>query len=382
MARRMPRKRLSVPSGSESPPPPPSPQEELVPRILQRSGPSSLVVSLPKDLVDREVLSAGQFVYWSRDEDGDLRLRLPERTARSRGPREILVRLPQQSTPEQASRILLSSYVLGYDRVRIEDPNGLADEMRSTLERTAHDLLGFTLTEGSKSGVVATSFLDPTAHPVPEVVSRIGYALDILLEQMEKQLTKSPPTASPRVASMRVEVRRLHALTLRQLNLAAGNPRLARQLGVHRASHLLGTRVVTQLLEDIAEASQVVALELDRMRRPPSSVRPILGQMHDRVATLRERLRLAIGSLRSGNPWEAERVLESRAEALDYYLATEALLRKLSGPTNLRHSLSLCSWWIGVARQHAEAIAEVAFTRSLDRSPSILDLSETGEKRP
>ncbi len=371
MARKFQPASADARTGTEGVPSTPEP----VPRVLQRSGPSTLVVSLPKDWIEREGLSAGQFVAWVREENGELRLHLPRNRPARPEMREFSVHLAHPGSPEQARRVLLSSYVLGYDRVRMEDPKGMPEEVRSAVEQTARELLGFALTEVSRTTLVATSFLDPTTHPVAEVVSRIGYTLDLWLERLERSLEELSPASLQRLPDLRGEVRRLHALTLRQLNLAAGNPRLARQLGVNRASHLLGTRVVTNLLDDIAEAVEMVASELQKLRHPPSNVRPILAEFHDRVQILRDRLQRSLSALRTGNASEAESVLDGRKEALEHYFRTETKLRRLSGPANIRHSLSLCSWWIGVARQHAEAVAEVAFTRSLDRSPSVLELS-------
>lgn len=354
---------------------------EPIPRVIQRSGASTLVVSLPKEWIELEGLRAGQFVSWVREDDGDLRLHLPGKQVLPTQPRTCVIRTPGLRSVDQARRLLFSAYVLGYDRVRLEDPEGLDEEVRAGVERVSHELLGFSLTEASRTTLVATSFLDPAAHPVAEVISRIGYTLDVLLERLEMSLADGNPNALQRVPEVRVEVRRLHALALRQLNLAAANPRLARQLGVSRPSHLLGTRVVAKLLDDIADAVEAVAGELSRIGRVPLSARPVLEQIRGRVQSLRERLRLALGALRSGSAIEAEHVLAARREALERFLGTEAKLRRMTGPSSLRHSLALASWWVGVARQHAEAVADVAFTRALDRNPSVLDLSASGEKR-
>lgn len=347
-----------------------------VPRLVQRSGPTTLVVSLPKSWVEKEGVRPGQAVAWVAGEDGELRLLPPERPAHHAEPRTFHVRASHLASPETAQRLLLSAYVLGYDRIRIEDAHGIDDEVRAASEQTTRELLGFTLTEGTEKVLVATSFLDPTAHPVAEVISRVGYTLDLFLERLETAFAEGSSKALQRIPEMRVEVRRLHALALRQLNLAAGDPRLARQLGVGRSSHLLGTRVVAKLLDDIADAGEAAAGELSRLRRPPAAAREVLNDLKERVATLRTTLRTSLRALRSESPLEAEAALARRKEAIHDLLRTEGRLRRMTGQGEVRHSLSLCSWWVGVARQHAATIAEIAFTRSLDRSPPYLDLGE------
>ena len=345
-----------------------------VPRLVQRSGPSTLVVSLPKAWVEKEGVRPGQAVAWVTGEDGELRLVPPERRSGSAEPRAFQVRARHLVQRETAQRLLLSAYVLGYDRIRIEDEQGIDEEVRAATEQTARELLGFTLTEGSSHVLVATSFLDPAAHPVAEVITRVGYTLDLFLERLETALAEGSSKPLQRIPEMRVEVRRLHALALRQLNLAVGDPRLARQLGVLRPSHLLGSRVVAELLDDIADAGEAVAGELSRLRKPPPTAREVLTDLKDRVAALRTLLRTALGALRSERTLEAEEALAHRREAIEELLRTEARLRRMPGGGEVRHSLSLCSWWVGVARQQAMSIAEIAFTRSLARSPPFLDL--------
>ncbi len=383
MGRGMPKR--AEPTGSApSPPEPPedraAPARGPVPRLVQRSGPSTLVVSLPKAWVEKEGVRPGQAISWVTGEDGELRLVPPERRSRNAEPRTFQVRAHHLVQREIAQRLLLSAYVLGYDRIRIEDGQGIDEEIRAAAEQTARELLGFTLTEATPHFLVATSFLDPAAHPVAEVLTRVGYTLDLFLERLETAFAEGSSKALQRIPEMRIEVRRLHALALRQLNLAVGDPRLARQLGVLRPSHLLGSRVVAKLLDDIADAGEAVAGELSRLRKPPATAREVLTDLKERVAALRTMLRTALGALRSESTLEAEEALAHRQEAIEDLLRTEARLRRMPGRGDVRHSLSLCSWWVGVARQHAMTIAEIAFTRSLARSPPVLDLGRARER--
>ncbi|MDE1819664.1 MAG: hypothetical protein KGJ23_13425 [Euryarchaeota archaeon] len=345
-----------------------------VPRLVQRSGPTTLVVSLPKSWVEKEGIHPGQAVSWMGGDEGELRLIPPQRSSHAAEPRLFRVHARHLDSPDTVQRVLRSAYVLGFDHIQIQAEQGIAEEVRAAAEQTARELLGFTLTEATSKSLVATSFLDPGAHPVAEVITRVGYTLDLFLERLERGLEEGPSKALQKASDMRVEVRRLHALALRQLNLASQDPRLARQLGVARSSHLLGTRVVVRLLDDIADAVEAAASALGKMRRPPTSTREVLGDLQVRVASLRENLRRSLRALRSESPSQAEAAIEPRQEAIDAWLRTDAKLRRMAGKREVRHSLSLCSWWIGVARQHAATIAELAFTRSLDRSPSELEL--------
>lgn len=345
-----------------------------LPRRVQRSGPSTLVVSIPRSWVEREGIRPGQPVAWIAGDEGELRLIPPQKATRSTEPRTFRVHARHVFSKETVQRLLLSSYVLGYDRVRIEDEKGIDETVRTAAEQTARELLGFTLTEATPTALVATSFLDPAAHPVAEVISRIGYTLDHFLSRLEAGFAEGSPRALQRIPEMRVEVRRLHALALRQLNLAAMDPRLARQLGVTRSSHLLGSRVVAELLDDIADAGEEAAEQLQSLRRPPATTREVMSHLRERVLALRSALRDSLGALRSESAREAEAALQRRHEAIEAWLETESRLRRMSGKRAVRHSLELCSWWVGVARQHASTVAEIAFTRALSRSPSELEL--------
>jgi phosphate uptake regulator len=349
---------LAEPGGRGPVPPPP------VHRIVQRSGPTTLVVSLPMEWTRAESVGPGSSVTWRYEEDGGLSLHTERQSAAPPGAREFHLRARGRLRSEPATRVLFSCYTLGYDRVRFEDPRGLSDEVRHELERATAELLGFSLTDSTTTAVVATSFLDPAAHPVDEVVSRMGFALDQLLEMIVANLDGTGAGPLTRARSLRLEVRRLLALTLRQLNLAARNPGLASRLGLRRSSHLLGTRVVTVLLDEIAQAAVHFA---EALPRPPTS-RHARGswprELRVRLEELRARLRESLGAFRSGQPEDAGRVLQRLAQD-----------RRRPGRASSPHgpraagalgtTLSRCTWWIDLAGEYAAAIADAAFTRAV-----------------
>ncbi len=337
-----------------------------IPRMVQRSGPSTLVVSLPKDWAERTGIVAGQFVTWVTEPTGELRLLPPAPGRPESTSRSFSIREEHFTSADLPTRLLHAAYALGYDRVQLEDAQGFEEDVRASVEQATHALLGFGLIEVDRHRIVATSFLDPTTYPVGEVISRIGLSLDVLLERLVTALRAGSWKTLRHVPEMRVEVRRLHALALRQLNLAATNGRLARQLGVQRSSQLLGNRVIVKLMDDMAEAVESATREISREAHPPSPFRPILEELATRGEIIRNYLRTALEALRTESPDLAMEVLSRKGEGVERFARTEALLLKTRGNPPYRHALTLSSWWIGVARQNAEAIAEVAFTRSLD----------------
>lgn len=336
----------------------------MLPRVVQRSGPSSLMVSLPKEWTLREEVRAGQLVYWLLDPLGALSL-IPSTAPGTLAPVQTYSRRWARFDSDLLRRVLRSAYVLGYDRVVLESMEPMAEPLREIAERATHELLGFGLTERTPCRIVAVSFLDPTTRPVGEVIGRMGMAVDLLLERLEAALSRGTKEGLARCAEMDTEIRRLQALALRQLNLAAADGRLARQLGVYRASHLLGNRVVVETMDDLAEAVGSVVGQLVELRRVDPPLRSVLRQLADRVSAIRTDLAQALDALRSSSSEGALGVLDRRREEAGRLLRTEASLRRLPARSEFRSSLALCSLWIGIAHQNVRSIAEVAFTRSL-----------------
>jgi len=351
--------------GSGSEPDPRRPREgRTLPRIVQRSGPSSLMVSLPKEWTQREEVRAGQFVYWLLDPLGSLSL-ITSTVPGTPPMVRTFSRRWARFDGDLLRRVLRSAYILGYDRVVLESGEPMSEPLRELAERATHQLLGFGLTERTPSRIVAVSFLDPTTRPVGEVIGRMGMAVDLLLERLETALSQGAKEGLARCTEMDTEIRRLQALALRQLNLAAADGRLARQLGVYRASHLLGNRVVVETMDDLAEAVLFVVGQLVELRRWDPPLRSVLRPLAERVSAIRADLAQALAALRNGSSEQALGVLDRRKEDAGRLLRTDASIRRLPARLEYRASLALCSLWIGIAHQNARSIAEVAFTRSL-----------------
>ncbi|MHB1931436.1 MAG: hypothetical protein ACYCPV_00365 [Thermoplasmata archaeon] len=335
-----------------------------LPRVVQRSGPSSLMVSLPREWTQREEVRAGQFVYWLLDPLGSLSL-IASTAPGTPPPVRTFSRRWARVDGDLLRRVLRSAYVLGYDRVVLESGEPMTEPLRELAERATHELLGFGLTERTPSRIVAVSFLDPTTRPVGEVIGRMGMAVDLLLERLETALSRGTKEGLARCAEMDTEIRRLQALALRQLNLAAADGRRARPLGVYRASHLLGNRVVVETMDDLAEAVQFVVGQLVGLRRWDPPLRSVLRPLAERVSAIRTDLAQALEALRNGSSEGALGVLDRRREDAGRLLRTDAGIRRLPARLEYRASMAQCSLWIGIAHQNVRSIAEVAFTRSL-----------------
>lgn len=363
--------------GSEEPSPGGLAEGEPIHRRIQKAGPSTYVVSLPKDWVQREGLKPGHSVSWVSDSEGNLRLVPPLPTGRRAPPKIFILRAEHFSSPTLPQRVLRSAYALGYDQVRLEERGPIDPGIRTAVEKASRELLGFSLTEATRTHLVVASFLDPTTHPVSEVVSRLGMNVDVLLERLEALLADQRIPSVQSLTDARADARRLHSLALRQLNLAATNSRLARELGVTRSSHLLGSRVVVKLLDEMGEAIEAVASELAKVKRLPKSWGPALGTLRESVAAIRRSLAEALEALAKGDAEQAHAVLAGREDAVQHFLKTDIMLTRVRGAPSTRHELSLCNWWTSVARQRVEAIAEVALTRSLDRHPAQLTVRKS-----
>ena len=264
---------------------------------------------------------------------------------------------------------MTSAYILGYNQVGVSDRQGFAPGVRASLEESIHDLPGLELTTVNPHEIVATSFLDPTAHPVKQVIARLGMALDLLMAAVGAALARRSPRALDPVPRLVQEIQRLHALSMRQLNLAAGNSLVARALEVHRPSQLLGNRVVVRLMKNVADVTAAIGTAL--ARGPPISreANPVLEELATRMSRCRDRLREATVALQSVSRSTTLKALSSGGNELNDHLASPAHLRLLRATDSDWDRLAYCSWWIGIVARDTELIADVAFTRSLDALP-------------
>lgn len=359
------------PAGFRRPSKTPRTAPLLTPRHLHRSGPHTLAVSLPKSWLDGHSLTRGSVVWLHRRDDG--RLEIGPAASSESGPTEdrvLKVGSKHFGDPDVLARTIFGGYVVGYDRIELNDGDGFDRDRRQEIERTAHTLVGLQVVFHDAHRVLLQSFLDARRHTVTKVLTRAGLVVEEMTQLLAEAVRNSSTVPIEQLGAMEAESDRLYALALRQLMLAQGDPGLARLLDVREPRDLLGGRVVGKVYEEIADllfrTSPKLKVGLEGRELPSSLRADLIGHLD----ALRTVVKDSTRALLNEDSRLAHQVLRHRMDGLDALHRTEQLLSRSRLPRGQTASLAIFAWGIGTSRRLCGTIAEVALNESIQSTAS------------
>ncbi len=262
---------------------------EVEPRKVQRLGYSSLGVSLPKDWAKASGVEPGTTVLVVKEDDGTLRIRTGEPPASTVG-EECALDADSCSRPGALRRLLIGSYVVGRNSIRVKSRTGLSSEHLREIQETAKSLTGLTIVNQGPKFVLIENFAEPTRFPIDGLLRRLQYLTSRMGHLSLQALRGHGAHEVSEVHRLEDEADRLYWLATRQLLLAARDRTVAAKIGVTEPRHLLGDRVVAITLESIADLWEEVARGVESLEtagfRPTSGFADTVARLDTALASL------------------------------------------------------------------------------------------------
>ena len=246
-------------------------------RKVQRTSSGTFFVSVPKEWAERMGLDRNRVLAVSESVDGHLSLD-PHHDAED----------PQLSVTLRPSpyldREIVSTYLLGYDVIRVEAQNRISPEERTLIKQASSRLIGLEIVEEDHARIILQSLLEPAAFP-PERNLRREYniaasmhhdAVSALLEK-DMHLAKN-------VIARDDEVNRLYFLLVRILRTIIQKPSIGEKMGI-RTIDCLDYRLCASLVEAIGDSSVEIARKIAAFRDAKISkeVIPLLTEFHSLI---------------------------------------------------------------------------------------------------
>ncbi len=232
-------------------------------RRVQRTGGSSLAVTLPKAWTAAMRVRVGTAIQFHDLGEGRLELSLvPSESRRPAGERRLRIeatRLP----PNLLSRVLVGAYVTGHDLVQITAPGGLSASQRQEVGQTVGRILGMSVVAESSEGIEIQNFVDPAKYPLSRILDQVVRMLRAQLQACLQALSGHESKGLAELPGMEEEIDRLHLLMIRQLLIASNDFRVAREIGVASHHYQMGYRVVVKMLEEIGDLLTHIGRELE-----------------------------------------------------------------------------------------------------------------------
>ena len=231
-------------------------------RRVQRTGVSSLSVTLPKSWTDSMNLDVGDALRFRDLGQGRLEIS-PAHVDSPEQRREKLLRIDGSgAAPNLISRLLIGGYITGQDHIIVTVRGGLTTEQRREVRRTVAHVLGMTVVEESTDSIEVQNFVDPGRYQLHRLLTQVVRILRSELEACLSALSGVGGSPLEQLGAHEDEVDRFYLLMVRQLLLSSDDFQVAREIGVESHHYQIGYRLLAKVIEVTGDLVAGVGEEL------------------------------------------------------------------------------------------------------------------------
>lgn len=330
-------------------------------RSVQRTGLSSLTVTLPKSWTETYHLTNGSLVQVNVLDDGRLELAPAGRPAPSEAARVLHIDATG-APPKMVARLLIGAYITGHDQMVVSARRELPEELRQEVSLVAGRVLGMTLIQEEPTRLEVGVFLDATKHRLSSLQDRVVRMIRFEIELCRNALSSGQMGPLVRVEQVEEEIDRFYLLMSRQILLASNDFRVAREIGVPSHHFQLGYRMVAKMLEVTADLIATIASDL-ASEMPQGSDAEELGRV---LTEFDGSIAATMSAFSDVSPVRAHQALEDleHAALLDSERAGRWVGRSRDKAAAAKAQRILSS--LATARQLLEIINETTINRAVE----------------
>jgi len=280
----------------------------------------------------------------------------------------VVIKGEEAGSEEMLSRLVISSYALGYDTIEIASRAPLSKATIDRLVDTIRRLRGLEVVESDNRKIVAQSFMDPTKFPVDSLIKRLQMLVSQSLGNVVDALDLKKTTGLNDVKRVQNEIDELYWLIVRQLLVALNRRELAAEIGIESPLHASGDRVSAKTLDEIGGIILDVAEELIRLKSKGMGMDPgVVERIRGLAAKAGEAFNLTVESLLTPDI----RLLERAAALVEETLRMEKeITHEMLETGGYGYERVLVSHFAQLAR-YCNIVIEIAMHRLLRKSSRL-----------
>jgi phosphate uptake regulator len=231
-------------------------------RRVQRTGSSSLSVTLPKSWTDSMNLETGDVLRFRDIGEGRLEISPAHLEVPSERQQRLLRIDATDAPPNLLVRLLIGGYITGQDQIVVTSRTSLTPDQHREIHRTVGHVLGMSVVAEEASTVEIQNFVDPGRYQLPRLLNQVVRMLRTELDVCQGVLRGGDPAALKELVSLEDEIDRFYLLMVRQLLLSSDDFQVARDIGVESHHYQIGYRLLAKVLELTADLIAGVGEEL------------------------------------------------------------------------------------------------------------------------
>ncbi len=227
-------------------------------RKVQKVGYSTMTVSLPSEWVKQNDISPGDPVFLAPENDGSLRV-MPQKVAQKEEAEEYIVNADACHEEGLMERIVIGSYVLGRDVIRISSSHRIRKEQMQEIRRIVPKLIGLGILEETSKNLLLQCSIDVKKFQLDMLIRRLSVLASTILVETLQSLAENNEALAEEAIRREDEADMIYYLTLRLLLVAQKKPSIAAELGLNDPVIIPAGRVLLQDLESIADYGESIA---------------------------------------------------------------------------------------------------------------------------
>lgn len=230
-------------------------------RKVQRVGYSTMTVSLPSEWVKQNNISPGDLVFLIPERDGTLKI-APSQVALKEEAEEYIVNIDACDEPGMLERIIVGSYILGHDVLRIASSSRIGKQHNDEIRRIVRRLIGLGILEETPKNILLQCSVDPTKFKLDMLIRRLSMIASTILSEAMQAFLESNLSLAQEAINREDEADAIYYLAVRLLLSAQQKPDLAEHIGAPDIIFIPATRLILQYLELTADYSEDIARKI------------------------------------------------------------------------------------------------------------------------
>ncbi|OPX63476.1 MAG: transcriptional regulator PhoU [Methanomassiliicoccales archaeon PtaB.Bin215] len=199
-------------------------------RRVQKTGASTLTVSLPKDWVDSSGLKAGDQVSMAVQLDGTILLDTNMDRRKETLRKEIWTDADESA--EHLTRKLIGAYLVGYNVIEVRSKDRMEPEAKSAIREFSRLAIGPEVVEETANSVIMHDLSDPVELPQEKCVRRMHLIVRTMHADAVEALCEEDKGLAEDVIDRDTDVDRLYWMAVKQNNLIARDRKLGDRMGL------------------------------------------------------------------------------------------------------------------------------------------------------
>lgn len=227
-------------------------------RKVQKTGTSTMTVSLPKEWVASHNIQAGDRINMELQQDGSLTIDTADRRRKENVVSRIRVETDEPA--DHVTRKLIGAYLAGHNIIEVRSKDRMDAGTKRAVKDFARLVIGPEIVEETAGSIILHDLSDPAELPLRKCVRRMHLIVDSMHRDAMAAYAEGDAALARDVLDRDQDVDRLYWMALKQHGLIQRDRGLADRLGAG-LQESLSLMLAARILERVGDHAERIAQE-------------------------------------------------------------------------------------------------------------------------